>query len=76
MPRRINNVYNVMLHAESDAILKCDRSELRGSSLLVVRIGTNKLCNSKPCKHCMALINASGIKDIYYSDVRGNIVKL
>lgn len=64
-----------MLHAESDAILK-SRCELKGSSILVVRLGKNKLCNSKPCAHCMAMIIECGIKHVYYSDKFGKIQEL
>lgn len=62
------------LHAESDAILKADREDLKGASLLVVRIGKTKLKNSKPCKHCFGMMLESGIDEVYYSDVEGNIV--
>jgi len=65
--------YNCLLHAESDAILKADRNELKGASLLVIRIGKSKLCNSKPCSHCMALIKESGIKEVYYSGPDGEL---
>ena len=64
---------NCWLHAEADAILKANTRDLRGASLLVVRIGKTKLCNSRPCRHCMALIEEIGIKNVYYSTKRGDI---
>lgn len=64
---------NCWLHAEADAILKANPHNLRGASILVVRVGKTKLCNSKPCKHCMALIETVGIKDVFYSTKSGEI---
>jgi len=66
----------LLLHAECDAIVRASRQDLKGASLLVVRVGKNKLCNSKPCKFCMALIIEMGISEVYYSDRDGRIVKL
>lgn len=65
--------YNCWVHAEADAILK-SREPLNGASLLVIRAGKTTLGNSKPCKHCMALIADVGIKNVYYSDRDGHIV--
>lgn len=67
---------SLFLHAESDAILKTNIECLKGANLLVVRVGKHKLCNSKPCKHCLGLILQTGIKHVYYSDVSGEIEKL
>lgn len=64
---------NCWLHAEADAILKADAKQLRGASLLVVRAGKTKLCNSRPCTHCMALIEEVGIKDVWFSTKTGEI---
>lgn len=80
-PRRLPYLskfgYNkLLLHAESDAILKVDRRELKGASLLVIRLGKNKLCNSKPCPHCMSIITEVGIRNIYFSNVYGEIEEL
>ena len=70
--------YNCWHHAESDAIIKALRggADLRGCSLLVVRIGKNKLCNSRPCAHCMALILDVGIDDVWFSDCDGEIQEM
>jgi len=67
---------SLLLHAEADAILKCNRSDLKNANLLVVRVSKNKLRNSKPCKHCMSLISEAGIKNVYYSDINSVITKL
>jgi deoxycytidylate deaminase len=62
------------LHAEVDAIIK-SRTELKGMSLLVVRINNNKkLMYAKPCKHCQEYIQFVGVKKIYYSSKDGGII--
>lgn len=67
-----------LLHAESDAILKTDRSaQLKRATLLVLRISKArtiraKLCSSKPCENCMAMIRERGIRKIMYSLSNGN----
>jgi deoxycytidylate deaminase len=66
----------LLLHAECDAIVRASREDLKGASLLVVRVGPNKLCNSKPCIHCMSLILEMEIGNVFYSDVNGKIVQL
>lgn len=50
-----------------DAILKA-RRELKGSSILVVRINkNNKLRLAKPCIDCMKYIEYVGIRKVFYS---------
>jgi len=59
--------YDYSIHAEVDAILHA-RCDLKGSSILVVRINNNgEYRLAKPCKYCMMYINHVGIKNIYYS---------
>ena len=63
------------LHAESRTILFCEVNLLR-CSILVVRLNhKGNLVNSKPCQFCLELIQDVGIKNIYYSDYSGNIIK-
>lgn len=77
VPSAIRKHYpKLFLHAETDAIVRATKEELKGSSLLVVRVGRNKLCNSRPCKHCLALIFEVGVTNVYYSNVEGEIEKL
>ena len=74
------------IHAEQDALSKLMplkyKKNLEKISLLVIRLSpTNKLKISKPCSTCIELIRTLPlrkgyiIKDIYYSDNEGNIVK-
>ena len=62
-------------HAEVNALMKAkkilNRSELKQSKLMVVRIGTNSMDNplkySKPCKVCQNFIEKLGVQLVYYS---------
>lgn len=77
----INNKYKNWLnalHAEQAALLGLDWNKLSGYSILVLRISKTKeiLGNAKPCSMCQELIRTIGIKDVYYSDEFGQIVKL
>ncbi len=56
------------IHAEMDAIFKAKGNTV-GATLYVTRVSTKgNLNNSKPCCFCMALIIASGIKKVFYTD--------
>lgn len=82
MNRRVPRLYeygytrNCKHHAETHALLKANPDELVGSSILVVRKGKTKLCNSKPCSTCMSLIVESGIDTVYYSTKDGDIEQI
>lgn len=67
-------------HAEMDVISRIigykGRSDL--FDIFCVRVHrTGTVGNSKPCSHCHKYMRKSGIniKDIYYSDGNGNIIK-
>lgn len=63
------------LHAEAAAIIKALQiwANLRNCEILVIRLGTTKLKNSKPCQNCMNIINETGIKKVTYSNENGNL---
>jgi len=74
------------VHAEHDALKKLKplkiKKNLESINLLVIRLSKkNKIQSSKPCNNCINLINlipekkGYKIKNIYYSDHEGNIVK-
>lgn len=42
--------------------------------IIVIRYHGQKLVLSKPCKHCINLLKKLGIKKIYYSNEKGQIV--
>lgn len=45
-----------MIHAEIDAIRSVGTANLRGMTLVVVRLGPRSLLNSKPCATCASFI--------------------
>jgi len=56
------------VHAELDAALKSNPDELRGASILVVRINReNQFRMSAPCKYCLMYLKHVGIKKIYFT---------
>lgn len=67
------------LHAESDAIIRAlisKQTDLKNATLLVIRDGKTKICNSKPCLCCVSLISDVGIKQVIYSNTEGQLVEL
>jgi len=65
------------VHAEQDAIYKLLSSPalLFGASLYVFRFNkSGNLLLGKPCKFCMQLIQAVGIKKVFYSGPDGSII--
>ena len=64
------------LHAEQCAILNTTPEKCKRASIIVVRINRKgNLLLAKPCKYCMASLDYVGIKHIYYSNNKGEIVK-
>ena len=65
------------LHAEQAALLNVNWNKIKGCSILVLKISKTKkqLSNAKPCNICMAILHHVKIKDIYYSNEYGEIVK-
>lgn len=64
------------LCAEKAAILKA-RTDLRGASILVVRVGRDgSLLLAKPCDTCKLYLDYVGIKSVFYSDSYGQIVRV
>ena len=70
-------------HAEVDAInhLPLSHKTIKINLLVIRTTRTGNLCISKPCSHCILsipiLAERKGyiIKNIYYSDEKGNILK-
>ena len=69
--------YENALHAEQAALLNVNWNKVKGCSILVLKISKTKkqLSNAKPCSMCIAILHHVGIKDIYYSNEHGEIVK-
>lgn len=61
------------LHAEQAAMLDLD---CKGADLFVVRVRNNgELSNSCPCLICRELIISKQIRNVFYSNENGDIVK-
>jgi tRNA(Arg) A34 adenosine deaminase TadA len=64
-------------HAELSTIHKVPRDILASCSILVVRVNKKgEVTCAKPCPACYRALVESGIKNIYYSDYNGDILKL
>lgn len=60
------------LHAEIDCILGVDSDTLMDSELYVYRqTRNNTLGLSKPCKHCLWMLQLAGIKKIHHTSEEG-----
>ena len=73
-----HKLYNNSVHAEQAALLGTDWNKLKGCSILVMKCSKTlkQLSNAKPCTMCMKVLEHVGIKDIYYSNEQGEIVKV
>lgn len=69
--------YKNALHAEQAALLNIDWNKVKGCSILVMKVSLSKgiLGMALPCEMCRTILNHVGIKHIYYSNEKGEIVK-
>ena len=78
-----HKLFNEALHAEQAALAfgrqNCsnDLKILKGSSILVIRQNstTGSISMGKPCDMCHRMLKKFGIKWMYYSDRKGQIIK-
>lgn len=64
--------YATGTHAEVQAMIGCERQHLRGADLYVVRVLKNEeFANAKPCLICQRVMNAIGIRNVYYTTGNG-----
>lgn len=70
--------YENSLHAEQSALMNIDWSKVKGCSILVMRISPSKgiLGNAEPCEICQRILEHTGIKTVYYSNEKGEIVRV
>ena len=54
------------VHAEANALLYCDREDLRGATLYIT---------TDPCDGCLKLIEASGIVRVVWDEGELNFVR-
>lgn len=64
------------LHAEQAALMGVNWEKLRGCSILVIRMNiSGNLSLGYPCEYCMESIRHVGIKFLYYSNRKSEIVR-
>ena len=71
-------INNASVHAECGAVSigKSILKSVKGLDIIVIRINKNGVVNnSRPCNNCIEQLTKNGIRNIYYSDKSGNIVK-
>ena len=67
-----HDVYRPCVHAEISAITRWGQEDLRGYDMAVIRIDNNDNANmSKPCINCGRILDAMGVRKIFYSDKNG-----
>lgn len=59
---------------ESVILPKNVTRSLNKITVIVIRYHNEKLVLSKPCKHCINLMKKIGIKKIYYSNEKGQVI--
>jgi len=69
-----NTSIKYTIHAEVDAICKMPNKSVKGMDILIIRIGANKLKNSRPCNSCIDKLSRYSIRKVYYSNEAGDIV--
>lgn len=74
-----NETIKLSIHAEVDALFKYynkNFKNVKGLDILIIRI-CDKSCNlknSRPCNSCIEKLKQKGIRKVYYSNDKGNIV--
>ena len=67
--------YSGCIHAEFAAVVASNKKHLFGADLYVARVMRSQgepLGISKPCRMCMKMIRAAGIKRMYYTQRDGS----
>ena len=74
--KKENNI-KLSEHAEEGALLYCKNKDiLHKCIIIVIQFHKNKgIQMSKPCKNCQLLIDRYNIKETYYSNEYGNIIR-
>ena len=61
-------------HAEVQAMIGVERQHIRGADLYVVRVLKNgSLTMAKPCLICQRVMEAMGIRNVYYTTANGGV---
>jgi hypothetical protein len=66
----------VGIHAELSVCMKSGKENLKDYSMVVLRVDRKgNLANSKPCCGCQSVIKQFNIREVWYSDSKGEVVK-
>lgn len=65
-------------HAEIDVLRKCLKQEIKKKiTMYIVRLGNDGgFANAAPCKHCLDSMKTFNVKNIVYSNIAGDLVKM
>lgn len=77
--RKNNNTYihYITVHAEINAVYSnYNKKNVKGMDILVIRVDRigAKLKNSRPCNNCICKLKKIGIRKVFYSNEKGDIV--
>lgn len=67
------------IHSEASAIIRFDGKpkELAHCAMVNIRLGINgQLMNSRPCIHCIRLLNTFHFKRVFYTNKYGQFVEM
>jgi len=63
------------IHAEMSIFERISKRYVRGMDMIVIRVNKrSELRNSRPCEDCIEELRRIGIRKVYYSDDRGDVV--
>jgi deoxycytidylate deaminase len=71
-----NEIIKLSIHAEIDVLYHHSTKNLKGLDILIIRISDKSyhLKNSRPCNSCIDKLKERGIRKVYYSNDKGEIV--
>lgn len=71
-----NENIKLSIHAEIDVLYKHYNKNLKGLDILIISVSEKSysLRNSRPCNSCIEKLKERGIRKVYYSNDKGEIV--
>jgi deoxycytidylate deaminase len=69
--------HHITIHAEVNAICSYyNKKNVKGMDLIVIRVNKygTELKNSRPCNNCITKLRKLGIRKVYYSNEKGDII--
>jgi hypothetical protein len=72
-------IHALMQYLGSNNVNKFNSHRLKKSDIVVIRKSKNENINqfleSRPCSECISVLKKVGVRNVYYSNVHGNIIK-